>query len=190
MSLISPPVPTVDGLVVRPMHRDEYFALAEHGYFDDEKIELLDGLVVTVSPESDPHALVIRELNWLLARSLPETGWRVSVGHPFLAGNWSVPEPDVAIIPKTDRVIHPDSAALIVEVAYSSRRRDLGRKAGIYAAADLPSYWVVDLKAEVTHVHTRPGADGYQDVEQVPFAATLTVMGIDVVIADLLSPPA
>lgn len=74
MSSTITPVTTPDGLPLRPLHRDEYFALAESGAFEDEYLELLEGLVVPMSPEGGPHALLIQELTWFLVRALPETG--------------------------------------------------------------------------------------------------------------------
>lgn len=104
--------------------------MVDHGLFADERIELLEGALYEMSPESDEHAWVIRELTWLLSKRLSD-GWRVSVGHPWAAGERSQPEPDLAIVPAMEARVHPSSALLLVEVAGSSRQKDLGLKAEI-----------------------------------------------------------
>jgi len=77
----------------------------------------------------------------------------------FLAGDYSVPEPDVAIVPGRyedyDRV-HPRTALLIVEVADTSLAQDRLTKAVIYAAAGIPEYWIVAIRGQRVEVHRDP----------------------------------
>jgi len=58
------------------------------------------------------------------------------------------------------RQAHPERALLVVEVAVSSLRIDLGEKARRYAAAGFPEYWVIEPIARRVHVHTDPRPDG------------------------------
>ena len=66
----------------------------------------------------------------------------------FIAGPYSVPEPDVAIVPGRyeDYVgAHPRSAILVVEAADSSLKQDRLTKARIYSVAEVPEYWIVNV---------------------------------------------
>lgn len=176
-------------LVLRPLKRTEYDHLVDAGVFEDEHIELLDGALVEMSPEGGPHSWLIQELNHVLARGLPDD-LRLRVGHPWAANDISEPEPDLAIVPHRDyRTAHASTALLVIEVARSSLRKDLGIKARIYGAAGVPTYWVVDLAAEVVHVHEQPTTTGYGSVERHGFDEALDAVGITVRVAELLEAP-
>ena len=83
----------------------------------------------------------------------------------MVAGDHSEPEPDLAVVPDEDySARHPLSAALVVEVARSSRGIDLGVKARVYAATGVPEYWVLDLANRCLYVHRGPSARGYDEV--------------------------
>jgi Putative restriction endonuclease len=58
--------------LLRPLRRAEYDQLVDQGAFDDEKIELIEGVLVEMSPEGTDHAWVIQQLNKVLTRALPE----------------------------------------------------------------------------------------------------------------------
>ncbi len=174
-------------LAVRPLRRTEYERLVDAGVFGDEPIELLDGALVEMSPEGGPHHWLIQELNHVLSQSLSED-LRVRIGHPWAADDISEPEPDLAIVALADFDFPdaPSTALLLIEVAHSSRAKDLGAKARIYGSAGVPVYWVVDLRDQVVHVHTRPTATGYDRVERVGFDTTLDAVGVPVRLAELL----
>lgn len=148
-------------LRVRPLRRAEYDQLVDLGVFgEDEHIELLGGALVAMSPQGDVHSDCASLLMTMLIRAL---GGRASVkAHsPFAAGEYSQPEPDVAVYPpRTYGGAHPDTAFLIVEVADSSLRKDRGIKSEIYAEAGVPEYWIVDLARGAVEVRTAP-SDGH-----------------------------
>jgi Uma2 family endonuclease len=171
---------------IRPLRRDEYDRLVELGVYDDQPIELLEGALVEVSPESDAHADVVTLLLNKLARQLPAP-LSLRAGNPYAAGTLSEPEPDLAVVdtPRRRRTGHPSEAHMIIEVAYSSRHKDLGRKAGIYAAGGVPTYWVIDLVESLVHVHTEPGPNGYRQIERFGRTAVLNACGVAVPVAEL-----
>ncbi len=176
-------------LAVRPLKRTEYDRLVDAGVFGDEHIELLDGALVEMSPEGAPHTWVIQELNRVLTRGVADD-LRVRIGHPWAANDISEPEPDLAVVPHADyRTEHASRALLVIEVAHSSRRKDLGIKARIYGSAGVPVYWVIDLEHEVVHVHRDPTATGYDTIERYGFEAPLDAAGVTVRIVDLLAAP-
>ena len=171
---------------LRPLYRREYDQLVELGVFEDEPIELLEGALVEMSPEGARHHWFIYQLVEHLMLSLPRRVMVRQAG-PWAASDVSEPEPDVAIVPRAryDRH-HPDTTLLLMEVAYSSLRKDLGVKAAVYAAAGVPEYWVVDLVHDVIHLHRDPGPDGYGRIDQHGFDDTLQVEGVPVRLTDLL----
>ena len=128
---------------------EQYFALVGEGALaPDDRIELLEGVVVAMSPRSAAHdAAVNRVLRALLAA----VGSRATVRcqSSLVLGTRSVPEPDAAVAPggnaTYDRA-HPTTALLVVEVADSSLVQDRVTKAALYAAARIPEYWIVDLR--------------------------------------------
>jgi Uma2 family endonuclease len=128
------------------------------GALEGERVELLEGLLVAVSPQSPAHATVIRRLMRHLATS---QGW-LDVQMPLAVPWGSLPEPDLALmeqLPPSDH--HPRTALLAVEVAVSTHDKDREFKAGMYARAGVPIYWIVDVPGKAIEVRTDPGPEGY-----------------------------
>lgn len=172
---------------VRGLTRREYDLLVDAGAFADEKVELLHGRLYRGSPSGPRHAWVIELLNELLSIAYRGVA-RVRVQLPLAAGDDAEPEPDLAVVERRPRGGHPASAWLVVEVADSSRTRDLSLKAPVYAAAGVDPYWVVDLTQEQVVVHRDPHGDAYGTVERVGPGERLALPRIDGAIAvdDLL----
>ncbi len=167
---------TIPGVTLRPLRRVEYDALVEMGLLEDERVELLEGALVELNPKGGRHARLVTGLNRLLSRRLPEE-LMVSVAAPYVADDLSEPEPDLAVVPYRSTDEHPDSALLVIEVSRSSLSKDLGVKARTYARSGVPEYWVVDVIAEVVHVHTGPVGEGWTRITQVGFATPFEVAG-------------
>lgn len=150
----------------RPLYRHEFESLAYAGAFGDERIELLDGQLYYASEESPLHADVHARLNRLLVESIPEDEGMVRAANPFTLSALSMPQPDFLVAaPGQDyRIGHPRRASLIIEVSKSSRARDLGLKARLYADGGVPDYWVVDLVREVVVVHRDPAPGTFRSV--------------------------
>lgn len=150
--------------LVRPLRRDEYDQLIALGRFVDERIELLDGALVPMSPIGPPHSSTVQRLNELLVLRLAGRA-SIRIQSPFAAGVLSEPEPDLAVVPlgSYDQE-HPDQAYLIIEVAESSLSVDRGRKARIYAASGVPEYWIVDLAGRRLEMHLEPEDGRYQRI--------------------------
>jgi Uma2 family endonuclease len=151
---------------VHRLTADEYHQLIESGGFDeDARIELIDGLLVDMSPKTREHEQAIA---WLLKRFFAEidvSRYEIRVGAPLSLGA-SEPEPDLIVVdPASDRPYHPATAALVVEVAVSSQRRDLRVKPRLYAAAGVPVYWVIDVDGGRAVMHSEPAGDHYERVE-------------------------
>jgi Uma2 family endonuclease len=148
----------------RPLRRVEYAKLIELGAFQDEHIELLEGLLVPMSPIGPSHDSAVMKLNAIL---LPPLLGRaaVRIQGSFAALELSQPEPDVAVVPSGDYdTEHPDQAYLIVEVAESSLTIDRGVKLRLYASCSVPEYWIVNLTERVIEVYSEPVGDGYRKI--------------------------
>jgi Uma2 family endonuclease len=138
----------------RPLRRTEYEQLVDAGAFTDERIELLEGVLVSMSPQGTEHADVVSRLTMLFVRVVGDRAL-VRVQCPFAASDDSEPEPDLALVPHGNyRGAHPTRAFLIVEVAESSLRKDSRIKADLYARSRVDEYWIVDLNARTVLVHT------------------------------------
>ncbi len=125
---------------------------------EDEHVQLIDGMLVAMSPQGRPHAFVIQKLNRLLVRALPDD-FEVLTQLPLTLGDDSEPEPDLAVVHARDaasRTEHPTTALLVVEVAGDSLRFDRKSKAALYARAAIPEYWIVNLGEASIEVHRGP----------------------------------
>ena len=136
--------------------REEFYELAEQGYFRNKRVQLIDGEIFEMAPQGHPHSKAITILTRWATTNFPEPAL-VRVQMPLNASARSDPEPDLAILPdpswtSTD---HPESAILVIEVSDSSLRLDR-RKIAIYAACGVPEYWLVNLPESQVEVYCRP----------------------------------
>lgn len=136
--------------------------------FDEHAhVELIDGLIVDMSPKTPAHENAIAWLNQVLVLAVDLDRFEVRVGASLSIAT-SQPEPDIAVIERDmPRPYHPGTAALVIEVAVSSQRRDLRHKPRIYASAGVPEYWVVDLDAGRAVAHSSPRDGAYERVDVV-----------------------
>lgn len=150
------------------LHRytvEEYTDLVSKGAFEDQNVELVEGLVLDMSPESTPHANAIEWLNVWLVHNVNPDRHRVRPGLSFRLER-SVLQPDLAVVDRhRRRDIHPLSAHLAIEVSLSSRPRDLKIKPVLYSAA-VVEYWVFDLERRLLVVHRDPEDGGYERITE------------------------
>jgi Uma2 family endonuclease len=138
------------------LKRAEYDKLAGTGSFENERVELLYGLVVRMSPIGPNHMNAVERLVELLVLALHGRA-RIRPQGPFAASDDSEPEPDVSVLPPRDYLDdHPSTAWLIVEVAETSLVHDRTAKAQLYAEAGVREYWIVNLVDRAIEVHRDP----------------------------------
>lgn len=141
--------------------RGQYFGLVAAGRIQPEdRVELLEGVVVAKSPQNPPHAAAVRRADTALRRALP-AATVVSVQSPLVLDERSVPEPDIAVVPGVEADYdreHPTTALLVVEVADSSLAQDRITKTRIYAGAGIPEVWIVNLRDDRIEVFRDPDA--------------------------------
>ncbi|HKQ76319.1 MAG TPA: Uma2 family endonuclease [Blastocatellia bacterium] len=141
--------------------REEYYKMDEFGFFDDKRVELIEGEVIEMSPINSPHATSVT-LSGEVLREIFGKGWVVREEKPLSFGINSDPEPDIAVVAGKIRDFeeaHPSTAALVIEVADSSLIYDRTRKATLYAKAGIADYWILNLQDRQIEVHRRPIAD-------------------------------
>lgn len=154
----------VEASELRPMDRHQYRQLWGLGFWNKERVELLEGVVVRMSPTGWSHTKLHGLLLTFIARSLPKD-LLVTAGSSFVASRFSEPMPDIAVVRRREIDKHlPSKALLVVEVAQSSLRKDLGVKARIYANARIREYWVVNTKKLTIEVHRNPSRGRYRSV--------------------------
>lgn len=135
---------------------------------EDDRVELLDGEIVQMTPIGPTHAGVINRLNHLLAQALGGRGI-VTVQNPVRLELRSEPQPDIVVArPRSDFYMlghpTPDDILLLIEVADSSLVTDRAVKLPLYARAGIVEVWLVDLQDRTIVVHRRPQDGRYHDV--------------------------
>ena len=142
----------------------EYRQMAEAGVFaEDERIELVEGEIVEMSPIGPRHIEAVIALNALLLPQLVDR-YDVSVQMPVGTDPSGEPQPDLTLLRKArtrGRIPAASDAALVVEVSDTSLRYDREVKGPLYARAGVPELWIVNLVDDIVEVSTEPGPEGY-----------------------------
>ncbi len=177
---------------------ERYLRLVDEGVLGpDDKVELLEGVIVSMAPSNVPHDGTLGLVSHALFRAVADRA-TVRVQLSFVAGPHSLPEPDVTVVPGSPRDYarsRPTSALLIVEVSDTSLKQDRLTKAPIYAAAHVPEYWIVNLRDDCVEIRCEPDARQrrYRRVTVARRGETIAMAalpGVGVAVDDLLPPPA
>jgi Uma2 family endonuclease len=165
-----------EGLPRRRFTVAEVEAMVAAGVMEeDERVELIGGELVPMSPKGNHHEIVKTALlrRWFRAAPAeieltPETTFRLSED-TYL-------EPDVVVYPRTSglRGLTGANVLLVVEIADSSLRYDTGRKAALYASFGIRELWVIDAVRLTTRMFRDPAADGYRSARDFGPADRLT----------------
>jgi len=147
---------TIAEPTTRHFSRAEYYRMAEIGLFDGQRVELIKGEIITMSPQNSPHALTVAIITGWLARGLGDQ-FTVRCQLPLVASDDTEPEPDFAVLAGTaeSQREHPTGALLVIEVAESSLAYDR-RKADMYASRGVPDYWILNLRERKLEVFRSP----------------------------------
>jgi Uma2 family endonuclease len=158
----------------------EYYRLGQVGILgEDDRVELLEGQLVAMSPIGPRHAFVVDGLVRMLSDAVGERAY-VRGQNPVTLDDGSEPQPDVAVVnlrPTGYVKAHPGPSDifLLIEVADSSLETDSGAKAEIYAKSGIPEFWIVDLTTDTVRVHRQPKGRGYRSIARVKVPSTLEV---------------
>jgi Uma2 family endonuclease len=175
---------------------EEYHQMAEAGILtEDDRVELIDGEVIQMSPIGPRHAASVATLTQRLLLALGERVVLFCQDPIYLRGD-TEPQPDIALLrPPADRYWHhaprADDVLLVVEVSDTSYSYDQ-RKLRVYARAGIPEVWIVDLGRSVIEVHREPSPRGYLSPAYVERGAIVTPLCFDGVTfaVDEFLPPA
>lgn len=145
---------------------DEYHRMAEVGILhEDDRVELIDGEITTMSPIGGRHAACVDRLNMLLVRRIGDTTI-VRIQGPIRLNDYSEPQPDIAVLRLradyyADSLPIPPDVLLVMEVADSSLAYDQHIKLPRYADAGIAEVWIVDLGSAKLTRYTDPRSSFY-----------------------------
>jgi Uma2 family endonuclease len=157
------------GIEKRRFNVDEYYAMARAGILSErDRVELIEGEIVTMSPIGVAHAAAVDRAAQTLMRSVAGRSI-VRVQNPIRVDTFSEPQPDLTLLrPREDfyRTAHPGPAdiLLVIEIADASLRYDRHIKAPLYARHGIVEYWLVDLAAGTVTSYTSPDGATYRAV--------------------------
>lgn len=166
---------TRSDIVNMPIRRfsvEEYYRLAEVGILGPEdKVELINGEIVKMSPIGPRHAGVVITINKLLPTLLGEQ-YLLSPQNPVRLSSYSEPEPDIVILhAREDNYTksHPQAkdVALLIEVSNSTLEYDTKVKLPLYAEQGISQYWVIDLQEDRILTYSDPTAHTSYQIEHV-----------------------
>jgi Uma2 family endonuclease len=149
----------------------EYERMAEAGILsEDDRVELVEGEVLKMTPIGSRHAACVNRLNTLVSQQVGGSVI-VSVQNPVRLTQYTEPQPDLALLrPRADFYSEghpaPEDVLLIVEVAETSLGYDRDVKLPLYARAGIPEVWIVDLDREEILAYSRPREGAYGESER------------------------
>ncbi len=148
----------------------EYYQMAKAGILKpDDRVELLEGEIITMSSIGSQHAVCVRRLNKLLIGLVGDQGV-VDVQNPIHLDDFTEPQPDLTVSkPRADLYAahHPTPAdvLLVIEVADTTLRFDQNVKTRLYAKAGIPEVWIVDIAHEQIIGYTDPSGRKYETIQ-------------------------
>jgi Uma2 family endonuclease len=144
---------------LRRWTRQEYDRMIAAGVLEPEdQVELIEGEILTMTPQRSPHATAVLLAQEALRGALG-SGLHVRSQLPLALGQASEPEPDVAVVAGGVRDYsegHPQRALLVVEVADTTLAYDRDVKGSLYARFEIPEYWLVNLREGCVEVYRDP----------------------------------
>jgi Uma2 family endonuclease len=141
---------------------EEYYRLGDEGWFQNERVELIDGEIIKMPPQKDVHAGTVSFLHRLMIKVFGD-GYAIRSQVPVHLSDYSEPEPDIAVVRGNERDFvhggHPTTAVLVIEVSDSTLLFDQRTKSSLYAAADVQGYWIINIPGKQVEVYRNPIAD-------------------------------
>lgn len=177
---------------------DEYYQMAEIGFFEGKRVELIGGEIIEMPAMNVAHATTL-SLADNAVRSIFSEGFTIRVQAPLHFDDGQEPEPDIAVVvgdARDYRKTHPTTAVLVIEIADTSLNYDRTTKASLYAKQGIEDYWIINLKHRRLEIYRRPQTDdaaafGFSYANSLffnekDFASSLARLDIQIRVADLL----
>ena len=149
---------------------DDYYKMAEAGILTPtDRVELIEGEIVEMSPIGDRHGMAVNRATMVFARGLGDQVV-VAVQNPVRVNRYNEPQPDVVLIRPREgfygtRHPRPEDVILLIEVSDTTLPFDRKVKVPIYARNGIPEVWIVDLQNDGIHVYREPKGETYKLVE-------------------------
>jgi Uma2 family endonuclease len=167
----------------------DYYKMAKEGILSpDDRVELIEGEIVEMTPIGSRHFAAVNRLNRALVREVGDRGI-VSIQNPVFLSDRSMPQPDLVLLaPSQDDyesgIPGPDKAFLVAEVADSSLQYDTLTKIPLYAQSGVPEVWLVDLVLNRIEVYRKPSEGVFTDQQTFERGQSLSPLAFpDIVIS-------
>ena len=177
---------------------DEFHRMAETGILSpDDRVELIDGEIVEMTPIGSRHAACVAGLDDLFRDLLGRTV-TIFVQNPLQLENEQQPNPDVSVLRRREdryagQLPTAADALLVVEVSDSSVLLNRNVKSRRYARAGIAELWVVDLTRSSVLVCREPNAGEYRELAEYQLGQSFVspaLGGREVRVEDVLGPAA
>ena len=161
----------------------EYYRMAEAGILsEDDRVELIEGEILKMNAIGSRHAACVNRLASLLNQSIGHTAI-VSIQNPVRLDDFSVPEPDIALLKWRDdfyalSLPAPADTLLVIEVADTSIDYDQSVKVPLYARSNIPEVWLINLPEETIEIYSLPLNGAYQNLRQAKRGESITSQAI------------
>jgi Uma2 family endonuclease len=148
---------------------DDYYKMIDLGMLKDyEKAEIIEGELIKQMTIGDRHAHIVDLLTKMFIRNVSDNVL-VRIQNPLRLSNFNEPEPDVVLadLTKFDGMRHPRPAEvlLVIEVSDATLKYDREVKIPLYAEAEIPEVWIINLPKNIVEIHTKPSNGVYQFVK-------------------------
>ena len=156
-------------LAKRLINVDEYYRMAETGILTEaDRVELIHGEILNMSPIGSKHAAVVDRLSKILHQHLSEVDI-IRVQSPVKINDLNVPEPDISVLKFREDFYaqqHPggQDVLLVIEVSETTFAYDKEIKLPLYASVGIPEYWIINLEKQEIEVHKLPSGDVYKNI--------------------------
>jgi Uma2 family endonuclease len=167
-------------LLRRKFTVEQYHKMAESGILtEDDRVQLIRGEIIEMSPIGTKHAACVKCLNKLLSGKLRDRVL-IAIQDPVVLNNNSEPQPDVALLKPRDDFYatahpQPQDIFLLIEVSDSTIVYDREEKIPLYAEANIIEVWLVDINEQIVEVYQQPTAAGYQLMQKFASGQTLSI---------------
>ena len=174
---------------------EQYYRLAEVGVLKpDDRVELIEGEIIRMSPIGSPHAAGVSRLNRFFQKTWTEREVIVAVQNPIRLSEFSEPVPDLALLKPRDDfyAAHhptPEDVLIVIEVSDTTLLADRNVKMPLYARAGIPEAWLVNLPRKVIEVYFDSTEGNYRETLKFKQGETLvspTVSGLTLPVGDIL----
>jgi Uma2 family endonuclease len=154
-------------LLTRKFTVEQYHKMADVGILtEDDRVELINGEIIEMSPIGLKHAATVNRLTNLLPKKLGDKAI-VSIQNPIQLNDNSEPQPDIALLkPRADfyetKIPTTEDILLIIEVADTTINYDRNIKIPLYAENGILEVWLVDINNQSLTIYHQPTQQGYQ----------------------------